>query len=82
MMRPLRHTGARQGDEGRLAQVVQDGPYFTDGVRLFRRVGVVSGSRGPRLVELEDCRTLAVSEVTEEEVTLLGLMPVSADRLG
>ena len=81
-MRSREHTGGRQGEQGRLVKLVQDGPYFTDGVRLFRRVGVVSGSRGPRLVELEDCRTLAVSEVTEEEVTLLGLMPVSADRLG
>ena len=44
--------------------------------------GVVSGSSAPKLVQLEDCRTLEVSEYTEEEVVRLGLGPVSAPPAG
>jgi hypothetical protein len=62
--------------------LIEHGPYFTDGVRLFRLAGVVSGSSGPKLVKLEDCRTLAVSECTEEEVAQFGLVPVSARPTG
>jgi hypothetical protein len=69
--------GRREVDSG-LAKLIQEGPYFTDGVRLFRLAGVVSGSSGPKLVRLEDCRTLEVSEFTHEEVVLLDLLPVSA----
>jgi len=82
VLRPLEHIGGGRGDERPLARLVRDGPYFSDGVRLFRRVGVVFGSSGPKLLELEDCRTLAVSDYTEEEVTLLGLVPVSAQPVG
>ena len=60
-----------------LAQLVEQGPYFTDHVRLFRLVASVRGSSGPRLLQLEDCRTLEVSDYTEEEVTVLGLEPVT-----
>ena len=61
-----------------LAGLVEQGPYFTDQVRLFRLAGTVRGSSGPRLVQLEDCRTLEVSEYTEEEVVVLGIEPVAA----
>jgi hypothetical protein len=73
---------SRRGNESGLAKLIEDGPYFTDGVRLFRLTGVVSGSSGPKLVQLEDCRTLAVSEYTEEEVELFGFVPVSARPTG
>lgn len=62
--------------ESALAQLVEQGPFFTDQVRLFRLVGTVRGSSGPRLVQLEDCRTLDVSDYTEEEVAVLRLEPV------
>jgi hypothetical protein len=63
--------------KGLLARLVEQGPYFTDHVRLFRLAGSVRGSSGPRLLQLEDCRTLEVSDYTEEEVTVLGLEPVT-----
>ena len=62
---------------GLLARLVERGPYFTDGVRLFRHMGTVRGSSGPRLMQLEDCRTLEVSDFTEEEAMVLGLKPVA-----
>jgi hypothetical protein len=73
---------SRRRNENALAKLIEHGPYFTDGVRLFRMTGVVSGSSGPKLVQLEDCRTLEDSEYTEEEVGLLGLVPVSAQAAG
>jgi hypothetical protein len=73
---------SRRRSESALAKLIEHGPYFTDGVRLFRLAGVVSGSSGPKLAELEDCRTLAVSECTEEEVAQFGLVPVSARPTG
>jgi len=63
--------------KGLLARLVEQGRYFTDQVRLFRLAGSVRGSSGPRLLQLEDCRTLEVSDYTEEEVTVLGLEPVT-----
>jgi len=81
-MRRIGHTITRRGDEHALAKLIEEGPYFTDCVRLFRLAGVVSGSSGPKLVQLEDCRTLDVTEYTEEEVVLLGLGPVSAPPAG
>jgi len=66
------------GSKSLLARLVEQGHYFTDGVRLFRLAGTVRGSSGPRLMQLEDCRTLAVSDFTEEEATVLGLEPVAA----
>ena len=59
-----------------LAKLIERGPYFTDDVRLFRVAAVVSGSNGPKFLQLEDCRTLQVSDYTAEEVALLELVPV------
>jgi hypothetical protein len=70
-------TTGKRADDGVLAQLVRKGPYLTDGVRLFRLAGVVSGSSGPKLVQLEDCRTLEVSGCTDDEAMVLGLRPVS-----
>jgi hypothetical protein len=72
----------RRRRESALAVLIEHGPYFTDGVRLFRLAGIVSGSSGPKLVKLEDCRTLAFAEYTEEEVAQFGLVPVSARPTG
>lgn len=72
-----RHTLDRRSAQSPLAKLVEGGPYFTDAVRLFRLAAVVPGSNGPKLVQLEDCRTLQVSGYTAEEVALLELVPVS-----
>jgi hypothetical protein len=76
-MSPSAAATRPQDRKGTLAGLVEQGPYFTDQVRLFRLAGTVRGSSGPRLVQLEDCRTLEVSEYTEEEVMVLGLEPVA-----
>jgi len=74
---PLRAAATlSRGRKGPLARLVEQGRYFTDQV-LFRLAGSVRGSSGPRLLQLEDCRTLEVSDYTEEEVTVLGLEPVT-----
>ena len=39
---------------------------------------MVAGSSGPKVMKLEDCRTLQVSGYTAEEAEWLGLMPVRA----
>jgi hypothetical protein len=75
-MRRSGHTITRRRERNGLAELIGEGPYFTDGVRLFRLAGVVSGSSGPQFVQLEDCRTLALSDHTEEELEALGLAPV------
>lgn len=72
----------RRHEGNRLAELIDHGPYFTDDVRLFRLTGVVSGSNGPRFVELEDCRTLDIAKYTAEEVEAVGLVPVSARPAG
>lgn len=77
-MRTRGHTASIERDDSALAGLIEAGPYSTDGVRLFRLAGVVSGSSGPKLVQLEDCRSLDVSEYTDEEVALLDLVPVTA----
>lgn len=81
-MRRTGHTVTRRGHEHGLAKLIEEGPYFTDGIRLFRIAGVVSGSSGPKFVHLEDCRTLDSCDYTEEEVTVLDLTPVSARPAG
>ena len=81
-MRRTGHTITKRGDEHALGKLIEEGPYFTDCVRLFRLAGVVSGSSGPKLVQLEDCRTLDVSEYTEEEVVRLDFVPVKARPVG
>ena len=58
------------------AKLVDAGPYYTDGIRLFRLAGMVAGTNGPKVMKLEDCRTLQVSGYTAEEAELIGLMPV------
>ena len=75
-------TGRRRHEGNQLAELIRHGPYFTDDVRLFRLTGVVSGSSGPRFLQLENCRTLDVAKYSEEEVTVLGLVPVSARPAG
>jgi hypothetical protein len=77
-MPPRTATTRPHREQGPLARLVERGPYFTDRVRLFRLAGTVRGSSGPRLVQLEDCRTLEVSGYTEEEAIVLGLEPVAA----
>ena len=76
-MAPRTARARPSGSDSLLARLVEEGPYFTDGVRLFRLAGTVRGSSGPRLVQLEDCRTLEVSDYTEEEAIVLGLEPVA-----
>jgi hypothetical protein len=78
-MEPSSHAVSKRRNDGVLARLIEHGPYFTDGVRLFRLAGVVSGSSGPKLVQLENCRTLEVSEFTQEEAMLLDLVPVIED---
>jgi hypothetical protein len=79
-MRRSARTITRRREAHGLAQLVEQGPYFTDGVRLFRLAGTVSGSSGPKFVQLEDCRTLALADYTEEEIEVLGLAPISPRR--
>ena len=76
-MAPRTARARPSGSDSLLARLVEEGPYFTDGVRLFRLAGTVRGSSGPRLMQLEDCRTLEVSDFTEEEAMVLGLEPVA-----
>ena len=71
-------TIRRRTEQSPLAKLSDAGPYYTDGVRLFRLAAVVSGSNGPTLMQLEDCRTLQVCGCTAEEAALLGLVPVHA----
>jgi hypothetical protein len=77
MERRGRAVGTRT-EQSLLAWLIDAGPYYTDGVRLFRLSAVVSGSNGPKLMQLEDCRTLHVSGFTAEEAALLELEPVRA----
>ena len=74
-----RHQRVRgRTERSPLAKLIERGPYFTDDVRLFRVASVVSGSDGPKFLQLEDCRTLQVSDYTAEEIALLELVPVRA----
>lgn len=77
-MERRRHPPGRRTEQSPLAKLIDAGPYYTDGVRLFRLTAVVSGSNGPKLMQLEDCRTLEVSGFTAEEAAMLGLVPVRA----
>jgi hypothetical protein len=65
--------------DARLADLLESGPYFTDGLDLFRVVSVTSDAGGPRLVELEDCRTLKSSVYVGNALMTLGLEPVRAE---
>jgi len=56
-----------------VAEALRQGAYLTDGYDLFRVVGVISGSSGPKSVDLEDCRTLEVHTYSEPRVLALGL---------
>jgi hypothetical protein len=62
------------------ARLVKTGPYFTNGIDLFRLVTLTSGSGGPKLVELEDCRTLEISIYAGDAVMTLGLRGVRPRR--
>ena len=64
-----------------VAELIESGPYFTDGVDLFRLVSVSSGSGGPRVVELEDCRTLEVSLYGGKALMRLGLSAVGLEAI-
>jgi len=68
----------RESSPHSLSELIQQGAYLTDGVALFRVAGVVSGSRGPTMVELEDCLTLEIRLCRERDVMNLGLHPVKA----
>lgn len=63
-----------------LGRPFEAGSYFTNGVDLFRVVSVTSGSGGPRVVELEDCRTLELSLYAGDAVMTLGLTQVNPRR--
>jgi hypothetical protein len=65
-----------------VAELIESRPYFTDGFDLFRIVGVTSGSSGPTVVGLEDCRTLEVSHYAGDAVMTLGLRGVDAELPG
>ena len=71
------HALGRRAD-GAPAQAMRQGEYLTNGVDLFRVVAVVSGSSGLKVIELEDCRTLEITNWAAAEVTALGLAPVIA----
>ena len=55
---------------------IQQGDYLTDRVRLFRVAAVVSGSRGPTMIELEDCLSYEIRLCRARDVMNLGLHPV------
>jgi hypothetical protein len=61
------------------ADLLRAGRYFTDGGNLYRVVCVTSGSGGPRVVELEDCRTLETSLYAGHDLMTLGLREVNAE---
>jgi hypothetical protein len=50
--------------------------YFTDGVHLYRLVCWLNRPVGPRLAELEDCRSLDCMIVTSDDLVRLPLRPV------
>ena len=60
-----------------LLESLSPGAYLTDGINLFRVASVTSGSDGPKVVELEDCRTLEASVYDSEAVMKLGLVAVT-----
>lgn len=59
---------------------LKSGPYFTDGVSLFRVANMTCGPGGPEVVELEDCRTLDVSLCGKEDFTEFDLLAVRPER--
>lgn len=61
---------------------LKPGTYLTDGANLFRVTSVTSGSNGPKVVELEDCRTLEASVHDSEALVTLGLVTVTPVRNG
>ena len=65
-----------------LADRVAQGGYLTDGYALYRVAAVIRGSRGIRLVELEDCRTLEVQAYAGSRLDALGLRPVTVELAG
>lgn len=65
-----------------LLDEVRQGGYLTDGYALYRVAAVIRSSRGVRLVELEDCRTLEVQAYAGPGLTALGLRPVSIESAG
>jgi hypothetical protein len=68
-------TAERSGTES--ASPLKPGVYLTDGTHLFRVTSVTSGSKGPKLVELEDCRTFETSVHDSEALAKLGLATVT-----
>ena len=65
-----------------LSEALRQGAYLTDGAKLFRVAGIVSGSSGPKVIELEDCRTLEVGTYSEADLVALGLSPVRSMETG
>jgi hypothetical protein len=61
------------------SQRVRQGDYLTDGDALYRVAGVILGSRGVRMVELEDCRTLELYAYDGPGLAAHGLRPVTVD---
>ena len=75
----MRSTRAPRGAAAAgAAAALRQGAYLTDGEDLFCVVGVISGSSGPKSVDLEDCRTLEVHTYSEPRALALGLTPVRA----
>jgi hypothetical protein len=81
MNKPLvgRPSSREQAAELAVAELIESGPYFTDGFDLFRIVGVTSGSSGPTVVGLEDCRTLEVSHYAGHALMTLRLRGISVE---
>jgi hypothetical protein len=82
-MKPTKSLIAEKSGNER-ADSPKPGAYLTDGAHLFRVTSVTSGSKGPKLVELEDCRTSETSVHDSEAFEELGLATVTpaGDDLG
>ena len=75
----MRRAAAVDRTAGRAdAGAIRQGAYLTNGVDLFRVAAVVSGSSGPKTIELEDCRTLEMRTYSDAGAAALGLTPVTA----
>jgi hypothetical protein len=55
----------------------EDGAYLTDGRRLFRVVWPLCSLKRPDMAILEDCKTLALTAFTADELCSLPLTPVT-----
>jgi hypothetical protein len=60
-------------------ELLETGAYLTDGIDLFCVVSLTAPSRDPRIVELEDCRTLETRIQSAVALVSAGFRQVRAD---